>query len=80
MTTTSSLKSTSLAELQETFSQALSERAGFKCKVVINELRFETNGARAWLGTESAAFSGQIEIERDYSEPWSEEAKASAKA
>ena len=73
MTPKQSLKELSIAQLQEAFSRALTELAGRECSVVVNELKFEVSGAKAWQGIDAASFSGSFETKPKYSEGFGEE-------
>jgi hypothetical protein len=67
MATSRTLKEITLAEIQAAFSKAMTELAGREYIVVLNGLQFEHTTTRAFLGTELASFSGQVESKREYS-------------
>lgn len=63
-----SMKSLSLSEIEVAFSKALSDLAGYECKVTLDELRFGMDRANEFMGLEVAAISGRMVKERNYSE------------
>lgn len=62
-----SLKSVSLTEVQDAFAKALSELLGRECTVSLDEVQFETEGAKTYFGGERVKIHGSLDLEPDYS-------------